>query len=199
VVLLAKPVPRWLFLLGKFAGVVLFVAFQGAIFFSGTWLALGIKTGIWNNSYLIGWPLLVLQFAVFFSVSLLIAVTWRSTMACVLGVLMFWLISCGINYGRYALLALPTIAGQQARQLSPVTRGLAEAGYWIFPKPVDYVMMLEDLMQAGADKVPVSDLPEFKQARDNGDFQPIAALATSLVFAAVMLIVAAKQLSDTEY
>ena len=54
--LLAKPVPRWLILAGKFAGVILFVGMQAALFFAGTWLALGLRTGIWLNEYLLGVP-----------------------------------------------------------------------------------------------------------------------------------------------
>jgi hypothetical protein len=199
VVLLAKPAPRWLFLLGKYLGVVLIVAFQGFIFFFGTWAALGLKTNIWNNSYLAGWPMLVLQFAVFFSFSILIAATWRSTMACILGVLLFWAISFGVNYGRYMALALPRLAGEQARPLSPVTMWLVEAGYWTFPKPADYMIILEDFIQAASDKVSLSDLPEIRDARERGDFQPFAALASSALFALVMLVLAGRQLNDVEY
>ncbi len=199
VVLLAKPAPRWLFLLGKYLGVVLFVAVQGLIFFVGTWFAIGIKTGIWNNTYLLGWPMLVFQFAVFYSVSVVIAVTWRSTMACILGVLLFWFVCLGVNFGRYAVLALPAIAGQQAQPLSPFTRGVVETGYWIFPKPADFAIMLEDLLDAGKDRLTVSGEPEFQRARENGDFQPFGALAASLLFAVVMLVLAGRQLNDTEY
>src|SRR5262249_43977794 len=43
-VLLAKPVPRWSLLVGKYFGVLAFVAVQATVFVLGTWLALGIKT-----------------------------------------------------------------------------------------------------------------------------------------------------------
>src|ERR1051325_2354402 len=58
-VLLAKPVPRWLFLTGKYLGVICFVALQATIFFAGTWLALGVRTGVWQVEYLLGAPILV--------------------------------------------------------------------------------------------------------------------------------------------
>ncbi len=199
VVLLAKPAPRWLFLLGKYLGVVLFVAMQGLVFFLGTWMALGVKTGIWNNAYLLGWPLMVLQFAVFYSVSVVLAVTWRSTMACIVGVLLFWATSYGINYGRYAVLAWPTIAGPQATPLSPLARGLAETGYWIFPKPADYAILLEDLLDVDKDRATMSSYPEIQQARANGDFQPFGTLAASVLFALVMIVLAGRQFNDTEY
>lgn len=199
VVLLSKPVPRWAFLFGKYIGVVLFVALQGMLFFVGTWAALGVKTGIWNNAYLLGWPMLVLQFAVFYSLSLLIAVTWRSTMACVLGILLFWIICFGVNYGRYAMLALPTLAPQEVRPLSPLTRGLMETGYWALPKPADFMMMLEDLLDAEKDKATLSSMPEFRHGRENGLFQPFASMAASLAFGVVMIVLAGRQLNETEY
>lgn len=197
VVLLAKPVPRWMFLFGKFLGVVLFVALQGMVFFVGTWLALGLKTGVWNNAYLIGWPLLVCQFAVFYSFSVLVAVSWRSTVACIVGVVLFWAICAGVNYGRYAALALPTLSGGQS--VSPVARGLMETAYWTLPKPIDFMMMLEDSLGAEKDKATLSALPEFEQARARGDYQPAASLAVSLVFAAVLIGLAGVELSKVEY
>ena len=44
-VLLAKPVPRWTLLLGKYLGVLVFVVFQATVFVVGTWLALGCAPG----------------------------------------------------------------------------------------------------------------------------------------------------------
>src|SRR5439155_6385974 len=80
-VLFAKPVPRWILLTGKYLGVVAFVTFQVVVFFFGTWLALGLKTGHWRSEYLAGIPLLVINFAVIYSFAVLIAVTTRSTVA----------------------------------------------------------------------------------------------------------------------
>src|SRR5262245_58370631 len=39
-VLLAKPVPRWSLLVGKYLGVVLFVALHAVLFVAGTWLGI---------------------------------------------------------------------------------------------------------------------------------------------------------------
>ncbi len=41
-VLLTKPVPRWAFVVGKFSGVLVFVAVQITVFVAGTWTALGL-------------------------------------------------------------------------------------------------------------------------------------------------------------
>ena len=83
-VLLAKPVPRWALLAGKYIGVLAFVLAQAVYFVGGTWLALGLRTGVWDATYLLCIPLLLLQFAVFFGFSLLLAVCCRSTVVCVI-------------------------------------------------------------------------------------------------------------------
>ena len=60
-VLLAKPVPRWVLLSGKYLGVLAFVAAQAVYFVGGTWLALALRTGVWDATYLLSIPLLLLR------------------------------------------------------------------------------------------------------------------------------------------
>ena len=48
-VLLAKPVPRWGLLAGKYIGVLVFVLAQAVYFVGGTWLALALRTGVWER------------------------------------------------------------------------------------------------------------------------------------------------------
>src|SRR5262245_26007710 len=100
--LLAKPAPRWLLLAGKFLGVLVFVALQATLFVGLTWLALGLRTGVWEGHYFIGIPLLLAHFAMFFCVSTLFAVVTRSTAAGVIGTLAFWFVCWGVNYSRQA-------------------------------------------------------------------------------------------------
>ena len=59
--------PRWSLLAGKFLGVLVFVAAQNALFVGGTWLALGVRTSVWDPTYFLCIPMLLLHFAVFFS------------------------------------------------------------------------------------------------------------------------------------
>src|SRR5262245_37933916 len=77
-VMLAKPVPRWSLLAGKYLGVLAFVGVNAVLFVGGTWLALGLRTGVWDAAYFWCVPLLLAHFAVFFSVSTLLAVATRS-------------------------------------------------------------------------------------------------------------------------
>lgn len=197
-VLLAKPVPRWLFVVGKYLGVVLFVALQMAIFFGATWLALGVRTGVWLPGYLACCPLLVFHFAVLYSFSVLLAVTWRSAVACVLGVILFWAVCFGLNYARHAAVALPSLA-KDAKPLSPFTATVIDLGYWLFPKPADAIMILEDALNAEKVKGTLADLPEFAKVRSMDQFDPIASLFTSFLFTLAMLGIAGLQLAKTDY
>jgi ABC-type transport system involved in multi-copper enzyme maturation permease subunit len=190
-VLLAKPVPRWCLLMGKYLGVLAFLGFQALVFVGGTWTALGLRTGVWTPTYLLCVPLLLVHFAVFFSFSALIAVWTRSTVACVLGSILFWLVCWGMNYGRHVLVAMPDLEA-----MSPAFRWLVEAGYWIMPKPADMGMVLFDALQAGNS---FSRLFELQTLQSQGAFYPELSLVTSLLFSVALLGVAARQLATTDY
>ncbi|HLN30603.1 MAG TPA: hypothetical protein VK395_22880 [Gemmataceae bacterium] len=191
-VLLSKPIPRWVLLMGKYLGVVAFAGIQVTVFIAGTWLALGLSTGFWVSSYLWGIPLLLLHFAAVYSFSVFLAVCTRSTLTCVVGSVAFWLLCWGINYGRHCLLALESTLPP----LHPLLRGLAEAGYWIVPKPVDMGMMLHRFLDAGDS---FRSFSELQKVQELGAFYPELSLVTSLLFAIVMIVIAARQLSATNY
>jgi len=197
-VLFAKPVPRWALLVGKFLGVTAFVAFQALLFFGGTWLALGLRTGVWLYGYLAGIPLLVLHFAIVYSFSALLAVGTRSTVASIFGAILFWLVCFGVNYGRHATAALPELAGGAASM--PSAAGLViEAGYWLLPKPADMVMILEQAVAAEKHFTTLTDVAEFAAVQRTGAFAPALSLFTSLLFAAAMLGIAGRQLAAADY
>lgn len=189
-VLLAKPVPRWSLLVGKYLGVLAFVAVQAAFFVVGTWLALGLKTGVYDPLYLLAVPLLVVHFAVFYSFSAMLAVWTRSTVVCVFGSLLFWVICWGTNFGRHAA-EVHDLSG-----LSPAGRTALEVSYWALPKPGDMSLILYDALQASGFS---GGVPEFKKLKDAGKFHPELSVLASLLFAVVMLAIAAREFQTTDY
>ena len=193
-VLLAKPAPRWALLLGKYAGVLAFVLLQGAIFVGGTWLALGARTGIWDFCYLRSAPLLLLHFGIFFSVSLLLAVCTRSTVASVFGSIAFWLLCWGMNFGRHALVA-DVAAGSGAEFGQPLL-GIVEFGYWFLPKPADLGMLVRDALGA-RDFYGQPAAFDFVQA--HGQFHPVWSVAASLAFMLLIFWAAVRQFVATDY
>lgn len=190
-VLLAKPVPRWGLLVGKYLGVLLFVLVQAVVFVIGTWLALGLSTGVWDPIYLMCIPLLLVHFAIFFSVSTLLAISTRSTIACVFGSIVFWLLCWGMNYGRHMMVAMPEMQG--------MTGGLhfmVELGYWVLPKPADLGVLMFDALQAHNY---FSTVMEFDAVKAKGAFSPVLSVAASLGFTVVVLVLSAYEFHTMDY
>ena len=191
VVLLAKPVPRWSLLAGKYIGVLVFVAFQACVFVTGTWLALAISTGVWDPAYFLCIPLLLLHFAVFFSFSALLAVITRSTVVCAFGSILFWLVCWGMNYGRHAALGI-----SELQNLPRPFSFAIELGYWVLPKPLDFHVILLDTLKADDFVSRVVDLPMLTA---RGAWSPELSLLTSVLFGLVILGTAAYEFVKEDY
>jgi ABC-type transport system involved in multi-copper enzyme maturation permease subunit len=189
-VLLAKPAPRWTILVGKYVGVVLFVALHATLFVAGTWLGMGIATDTWDPRYWVAVPLLVTNFAAFYAFSALLAVCTRSTVVSVFGTLLFWLLCWAMNFTHLRLIALPMDG------ITPMASFLVETGYWVLPKPLDLSGIFFDAMNAGAYSTPV---PEVVAAKERGVFQPELSVLSSLAFAVGALAVAAHEFRGMDY
>jgi len=188
-VLLAKPVPRWGLLIGKYIGVLLFVLAHAAYFVGGTWLALALRTGVWDTSYLLCIPLLLVHFAIFFSVSLLLAVCFRSTVVCVFGSIGFWLLCWAVNFGRHAVVAADEVAA--GGSFSPAVVRAANISYWLLPKPVDLGQVVYHAL--GAEVF-------FRPTIEHGPAISLSlSVATSLAFTVYILFAASQQFAQTDY
>jgi hypothetical protein len=186
-VLLAKPVPRWSLLAGRYLGVLVFVAFQGLIFVGGTWLALALRTGVWDPTYFLCLPLMLLHFAVFFSFSVLLAVTTRSAVACAFGSVLFWLLCWGMNYGRHVALSVPDLRSFGAA---------SELAYWLLPKPLDFHILLVQTLQADNFVTRVVDV---EQLAERGAWSPELSVLASVLAGAVLLGLAAYEFVKADY
>ncbi len=187
-ILLTKPAPRWLMVLGKYLGMVLFVGAQSAVFVVGTWLALGLATGVWTETYLLAVPLIMLQFAFFYSFSMLLAVTTRSTIVCVVGSILFWVGCTAVNTARIDLAVNPASP--------PLTRRAAEVGYWLLPKPVDLNLMVSRTLSADKHFAP---WPALQQIEKQGRFSREWSLISSALFASVMIAASALAVGRVDY
>jgi hypothetical protein len=190
-VVLAKPLPRWTLLVGQFLGVLALVAFQGGVFLAGTWLALGLRTGVWDGAYFLCLPLLLVHFGVFFSASVLLAVSTRSTVACVFGSVLFWLLCFGLNLGRHAALQAPGLHG-----VAPGFGWLLEACYWVLPKPLDFHFLLVEILQ-GPDVV--GSFVDLRRLAEQGAWHPGLSVLTSVACGVVLLALAAYEFLTADY
>ena len=103
-----------------------------------------MRTGVWDLTYFLCLPLVLLHFAVFFSFSAILAVLTRSTVVCVFGSILFWLLCWGMNYGRNVV--QQGLIGLE--KMSPAFGFLVELGYWVLPKPLDNHVILVNALQA---------------------------------------------------
>lgn len=190
-VLLTKPIRRWELLMGKYLGVLIFVGFQATLFVVCTWLALGVRTRVWDATYLWTIPLLLVQFATYYSFSMFLAVVVRSTVASIFGSVLYWLLAWGINYGRVMAGAI-----HAHRALSPLTRMLVEGAYWLFPKPIDSGLILFNTVDAQQHfEKPVT----FVLLESGRAFSPQLSLLSSLALTVGLLILSAYELDSIDY
>lgn len=183
-VMLVKPVPRWVLLIGKYLGTLVFVSAHVGLFVVGTWLALWLSTGNASPGYLLCLPLLVLHFAVIHAASTLIAVCTRSATATAFGTIIFWCLCFAMNRGRHLGFA-------STEQHAPHSfRWAVEAGYWFLPKPADFAILLDRVMRI--------DL-HFRTLPEAELLWPVASVLASVAFAVCLLIVASKEFDAIEY
>jgi hypothetical protein len=192
-VLLAKPTSRATLLMGKYLGVVLLVLLNAILLVGGTWLAIGVRSSVWDPAYLWAVPILTVQFAVFFGVSLLLAVCTRSPALCAFGAIAFWALTWGLNYGRHQILLAPDTLPSGA--FSSTLSGAVNVGYWIFPKPADFGLWLFDSLSAENYFGSVLDA---RLLQSHG-FSLLASIATSLAFTGYVLFASARKFQATDY
>ncbi len=187
-VLLTKPVPRWLLLLGKYLGMIAFVTLQATIFVVSTWITLGVVTNIWTDAYLLSIPLLVVQFAFFYGFSMFLAVATRSTIICIIGTVLFWMLCNAVNSARIELVIDPDAPA--------LLRWPLEAVYWLLPKPVDFNLLLTHALHA---EHHFASWPALRTFEEQGRALPELSVLTSLAFAGVMVVLSALDVGKVDY
>ncbi len=192
-VLLAKPAPRWVLILGKYLGVLAFVLCYAVLFVVGTWAAIGLRTGFWDPTYLLSIPLLLLHFSIFFVFSVLLAVCTRSTVVCVFGSLLFWGVAWSMNFGRHAYFTSTDMVSDSLH--SPLLGGIIDVGYWVLPKPADLGVLLFDALGAQDHFGKLFD-PAALAAHG---FSMTLSILSSLAFAAVVLFASVRAFGKMDY
>jgi len=192
-VLLAKPAPRWVLLLGKYTGVLTFVLVNALFFVGGTWLAIGLRTGYWDAAYLLSVPLLLLHFSIFFAFSVLLAVCSRNAVVCVFGSILFWCVAWSMNFARHAYITSTDMLAESMR--SSLLSAVVDFGYWVLPKPADLGMLLYNALGAGEHFGRALN-PATLEAQG---FSMLLAVVSSLGFAAFVLLAAMRTFQTTDY
>jgi ABC-2 type transport system permease protein len=90
--LLSKPVPRWMYILGRYTGAIIIMAIEIVYFIFGMWLAVGISLGQWETKFLASLFFILIGFAGIYSVVTLVSVITRSAwFAIIIGIAVYFL------------------------------------------------------------------------------------------------------------
>jgi|CXWL01.1.fsa_nt_gi ABC-type transport system involved in multi-copper enzyme maturation permease subunit len=201
-VLLSKPMPRWKLVLGKYVGSLVFMAVQAAIFVTLTFLVAGFRWNIWLPRYFLVIPLMILMFSYLYSVSTLVAVYTRSTIAVILITLFAWIGFTGVqSTGDYF-------------EMYPEWRDYRSAykivriGRWIIPKTSDLALLARKWTKSAdpMDLVPnpdADDLELMDRARRAEALRlkihPAMSIGSSLLFEAAVLSIAMWRFSRKDF
>jgi ABC-type transport system involved in multi-copper enzyme maturation permease subunit len=90
--LLVKPIHRWALLLYKYIGGLTFIFLNTLVAIVGMWMALGLRSGVWANYFLLMIPLLTFFFAILYAVSTLFGVMTRSAIVAILATCGAWFV-----------------------------------------------------------------------------------------------------------
>ncbi len=135
--LLVKPMRRWALLAYKYVGGLTFIFLNTAVAILGIWLALGLRSGIWANSFLLMIFVYTFFFAILYAVSTLFAVVTRSAVVAIL-------VTCGVWF----LLAIFNGIygwgeGQRMREEAghvPEAERISDSGFWQVIRGIHFVL-----------------------------------------------------------
>ncbi len=100
--LLSKPVPRWLYVAGRYSGAVLIILAEVAYLILGLWLVGGISLGAWDANFLWAIPIITLGFAGVYAVIALFGILTRSSwFALILALALYILAAFVLPFGAW--------------------------------------------------------------------------------------------------
>lgn len=96
--LLSKPVSRSLLFTAKFVGACAFVLLNVTLLVVGLWLIVGWRFDIWNQGILYCIPVFLFMFLVYYAVSALTGLVWKSPIISVIVTVVFWIACFAVDF-----------------------------------------------------------------------------------------------------
>ncbi len=183
-----RPISLTLLLITKTIAIFLVVLTYATILISGTWVALGFATGVWEGNFLWAIPILLLQFVCFFPVSIFLGTWTRSTTVAIFGSIAFWFICWLVNHARMNL-----FLSDASNSTSDLSSWFIHFSYWILPKPIDFSIFLSDLMGTMKEFPPPQS---WSNAYELGKVIPKLSIVSSLISSAVVFWIACIELNN---
>ncbi len=201
-VVLSKPMPRWKLVQGKYIGSLTFMAVQASIFVTFTFLVAGFRWNVWLPRYFLVIPLMILMFSYLYSVSTLVAVYTRSTVAVILITMAAWIGFTGIQSTADLFEMYP-----EAREYRSAYNGLRVAR-WIIPKTSDLTLLARKWTRSASptdlvthrDKKNSEMIDRAEKAEQlRVQMHPAMTIGSSLLFEAAVLMIAMWKFSRKDF
>ncbi len=201
-VLLSKPLSRPLLFLGKYLGSMVFVLVHAAFFVGLTFLIIGWRWNAWLPGYFWTIPLLVVLFSYVYCVSAWAGVRFRSSIVAINLSVGAWVFFAGIQ-GVGDLFEL-----EKDMQKHRWAYRSVQIARWCVPKTQDITDLAAKWSGAAAStelmpEPPEEDREAIEQAkrteRKRMDINPVHTIGTSLLFEAVVVLLAMWRFSRQDY
>ncbi|MCH8150510.1 MAG: ABC transporter permease subunit, partial [Planctomycetes bacterium] len=201
---LSKPMARWCIFLGKYFGSMVFVLVQALIFVTLTFVVLGLRWGAWLPGYLWTIPLVVLLFSYIYCVSVWVAVHFRSTVAAIVISLGAWMMFFGVQttadlfdmYPAWQRNQTVHTAFRAARWMIPKTQDITYlAANWCGASPSGEVLPDPDPDETDTETIERATAIE----RDRMNVNPVHTIGSSLLFEALVVLLAMWKFSRSDY
>lgn len=193
--LISKPIGRSELLVYKYVGGLTFIFLVSAVTVGGVWIALGLRSGIWDPAFLVVIPTLTFTFAILYAVSTLAAVVTRSPIVAIL-------LSVGFAVFLYLVGQVKTVfdafkaSDQMRKELPDWSFTLVDTLNNVLPRYKDLDKLTTKLLSAGT--LTGAELRE--RTLDVLEYPSWAGtFGVSLAFIAVMLLLSCWRFSRRDY
>ncbi|MCI0461341.1 MAG: ABC transporter permease subunit [Gemmataceae bacterium] len=201
-VLLTKPIHRWSLLVYKYIGGLTFIFINTTVAIVGIWLALGLRSGIWANSFLLMIFVYTFFFAILYAVSALFGVLTRSSIVAILMTcgIWFFLFIVGTLYGFAELIRI-----EEQRENVPAEKRASDNTFWKVVRAMHFVLpRTSDINSLGNEALMNDFMPPriLRRVDEAGARMSISwgeSISVSLVFIAVMLGLAGWRFETRDY
>lgn len=198
--LLVKPIHRWALLVYKYIGGLTFILINTSVAILGMWLALGLRTGIWANSFLLMIFVYTFFFAILYAVSTLFAVLTRSAVVAIMVTLGAWFLFfiAGVLHGFYEQVH----TDEEKRNVAQAERN-SDSPFWSVVRVIHFVLpRTSDVNELGNQTLGSDFIPEML-AQDMGMKRTMISwnesLSVSGFFIALMLGLSCWRFATKDY
>lgn len=204
-VLLSKPLSRGKLFLGKYLGSMAFIAIHASIFVFFSFLVIGFRWKVWLPGYLLTIPLLVVLFSYIYAISAWAGVMFRSTVAAVLLSLGAWVGFAGVQAVGDLFDTFPTWKENR------LAYAAVNTARWCIPKTHDITYVAAKWSGATTTTELVPHAVEIEQGdeetidragqaeKQRMNLNPLYTIGSSLLFEAVVVLLALWKFSRSDY